>query len=142
MPDACFTYGSLMYPDIMARVCGHALTGVPARVVGYRRAPLRGEDYPGMVEDPRATVEGVLYAGLDAEAWARLDAFEGEMYRRAPLRVELVGGTQAQAWVYLFKDDYAHLLLPGAWDPAEFLARGKARFEARYMGFAAIDPAA
>jgi gamma-glutamylcyclotransferase (GGCT)/AIG2-like uncharacterized protein YtfP len=138
MSDACFAYGSLMYADIMARVCGRTLAGVPASLAGYRRAPVRDEDYPGLVAAPGGRVTGVLYRGLPAEAWTRLDAFEGEMYRRARVRVECADGG-AEAWAYLVRDEYAGALLAGDWDAAAFQARGKARFEARYMGFAAIE---
>ncbi len=50
MTDHCFTYGSLMCEDIMGAVCATApLTPVPARLEGFRRAPVLGAEYPGMV---------------------------------------------------------------------------------------------
>ena len=53
MPPAtthCFTYGSLMCEDIMGAVCAAApLTPLPARLAGYRRTPVLGAEYPGMV---------------------------------------------------------------------------------------------
>ena len=50
MPDHCFTYGSLMCDDIMGAVCAAApLSPLPARLAGFRRAPVIGVEYPGMV---------------------------------------------------------------------------------------------
>ncbi|NTV96056.1 MAG: hypothetical protein HGA75_11685 [Thiobacillus sp.] len=45
------------------------------------------------------------------------------------------------AWCYIFRVPYRHLLLPGDWSFEAFLADGKVRFQARYMGFAALPPA-
>jgi gamma-glutamylcyclotransferase (GGCT)/AIG2-like uncharacterized protein YtfP len=139
MTEHCFTYGSLMCADIMADVTGQAVAGQPARLAGYVRHPVADEDYPGLVPDPSGMVDGILYPGLSAAALARLDAFEGEMYERRRLRVNPVGGGEAEAWCYIFRDQYRGRLLDGDWDFAAFLGGGKARFLARYMGFAALE---
>ena len=139
MPDHCFTYGSLMCEDIMGAVCGTApLTPVPARLAGFRRSPVLGADYPGMVPAAGSVVEGLLYLGLPASAWPRLDAFEGDEYRRSEVEVELPDGRRLKAWTYVFKPEYAARLGEGEWDFARFLETGKARFEAQYLGFEVI----
>lgn len=138
MNEYCFTYGSLMCDDIMAAVTGRSLPGEPARLHGHARHPVLGEDYPGVVAQPDGRVDGVLYRGVDPAALARLDAFEGEMYIRRRVRVNPVGGGEREAWCYIVAPACEHLLLPGDWDHAAFLAEGKARFLARYVGFAAI----
>lgn len=139
--DACFTYGSLMCADIMSHVAGQALAGEAASLPGHVRHPVTGEDYPGVVADPAGRVEGILYRGLGEAALARLDAFEGEMYERLAVAVNPVGGETVMAWCYIFRAPYRHLLLPGDWCFEAFLSVGKARFQARYMGFAALPPA-
>ena len=59
MPDHCFTYGSLMCDDIMGAVCAAApLSPLPARLAGFRRAPVIGVEYPGMVPAADGLVEG------------------------------------------------------------------------------------
>ena len=136
MTDHCFTYGSLMCEDIMGAVCATApLTPVPARLEGFRRAPVLGVEYPGMVPAAGQAVEGVVYLGLPASAWPRLDAFEGDEYQRSEVEVELADGRRLMAWAYVFKPEHAARLGEGDWDFARFLATGKARFEALYMGF-------
>lgn len=136
--DRCFAYGSLMCPDIMSRVSGLAVPGEPATLAGHARHPVAHEDYPGLVAAPCGRAEGVLYRGLDAAALARLDAFEGEMYERRALRVNLVGGEVVTAWCYVFRERYRDRLLPGDWRFDHFLAVGRARFLARYVGFNAL----
>ena len=42
-----------------------------------------------------------------------------------------------QAWVYRFRSEQAHRLLPGEWSFDSFLKEGKARFVARYSGLPA-----
>ena len=136
MSDHCFTYGSLMCDDIMGAVTAAApLTPVPARLAGYRRFPVIGADYPGMLPAADGLVEGVLYLNLPASAWPRLDAFEGDEYLRSEVEVELADGRRLAAWTYVFKPEYAARLGEGEWDFARFLKTGKARFEALYMGF-------
>jgi len=139
MSQHCFTYGSLMCDDIMAAVAGLRAAAVPARLDGYRRSPVIGEHYPGMVPAAGDKVEGVLYLELPDTAWARLDAFEGDEYRREQVSVACADGRIETAWTYVFKPEYAARLAAGTWDFERFLETGKARFEARYLGFDSLD---
>ena len=135
-PDACFTYGSLMWADIMARVCGRVLASEPARLFGHSRHPVRGEDYPGLRPAAGGVIEGRLYRGIDESLWRRLDAFEGADYERVQVSVVLPDGRADAAWVYQFRaEPAAGLLLPGDWDPQAFEREGRARFMAQYIGF-------
>ncbi|MCY4745220.1 gamma-glutamylcyclotransferase [Pelomonas sp. UHG3] len=136
----CFTYGSLMWADIMARVCGREFASEPASLAGHSRHPVRGQDYPGLRLAPEGCVPGRLYRDVDAAAWARLDAFEGEEYERVEVPVALADGRSETAWVYRFRPAFAERLLPGAWDADAFEREGHARFTARYVGFELLTP--
>lgn len=140
MTAHCFTYGSLMWADIMARVCGRDFASEPASLADHARHPVRGQDYPGLRPAPGGVVPGRLYRDVDAAAWARLDAFEGEEYERADVLVALADGRTLPAQVYRFRGDFAGRLLPGAWDVAAFEREGRERFLARYVGFDVIAP--
>lgn len=140
MTAHCFTYGSLMWADIMARVCGREFASEPASLADHARHPVRGQDYPGLRPAPGGVVPGRLYRDVDAAAWARLDAFEGEEYERAEVLVALADGRTLPAQVYRFRGDFAGRLLPGAWDVAAFEREGRERFLARYVGFDVIAP--
>jgi len=134
----CFTYGSLMVPEIMAAVCGLKVQAVTAQLPGYSRHPVRGEEYPGMVPNANATVDGMLYLDLPPDALARLDTFEGEQYTRSTVIVLDARQRSIEADTYIFRPKYADLLLPGDWDYAAFLREGRQRFEQRYMGYQRI----
>lgn len=128
----CFTYGSLMTDRIMFGVCGTKPEAMPARLKGFSRHPVRGEDYPGIVPAGAAEVSGVLYLAVPPDALAKLDAFEGEQYLRCAVTVECGDGQQRPAEVYVFHPEHAHLLLPGDWDVAAFERDGRARFEQKF----------
>lgn len=136
----CFTYGSLMWADIMARVCGREFASEPASLAGHRRHPVRGQDYPGLRPAAGGLVPGRLYLDVTDEAWARLDAFEGEEYERADVSVALADGRSLPAQVYRFKAELADRLLPGDWDAEAFGREGRRRFIERYVGFDLISP--
>lgn len=140
MTAHCFTYGSLMWADIMARVCGREFASEPASLADHARHPVRGQDYPGLRPAPGGVVPGRLYRDVDAAAWARLDAFEGEEYERVDVLVALADGRTLPAQAYRFRGDLAGRLLPGAWDVAAFEHEGRERFLARYVGFDVIAP--
>ena len=140
MTRHCFTYGSLMWADIMARVCGREFASEPASLAAHARHPVRDQDYPGLQAAPGGLVPGRLYLDVDAVAWARLDAFEGVEYERVDVIVALGDGRTLPAQVYRFCAEFAGRLLPGDWDVEAFEREGRARFMARYVGFDLIAP--
>ena len=136
----CFTYGSLMWADIMARVCGREFASEPASLADHQRHPVRGQDYPGLRPAPGGLVAGRVYRDVDTAAWARLDAFEGVEYERTDVVVTLADGATLPAQAYRFRAEFANRLLAGDWDAAAFAREGRERFIARYVGFELITP--
>ena len=133
-----FAYGTLMCEEIMLAVSGRRLTGIHCLLRDYERATIQGEVYPGIVARPGKVVEGVLYSDVPEAAWERLDIFEGEMYQRSVIRVELEDGTLREAQAYVLKPEFEHRLSASPWSLEEFLRSGKERFEAQYLGFEAL----
>lgn len=132
-----FAYGTLMCREIFQQVTGLALTPVPARLTGYSRWAIQGEDYPAIIPDPVAQVEGVLYCQIPPSVWSLLDQFEGPGYRRESLKVELAEQI-LHAESYVLHPEWRHRLSWMGWDYEQFLRDGKARFEREYQGFAAL----
>ncbi|UXH78989.1 gamma-glutamylcyclotransferase family protein [Roseateles amylovorans] len=136
-----FTYGSLMWADIMARVCGAPSLAerapLPATLADHVRHPVLGQDYPGMVPADGHEVHGRLYLDLPDAAWPRLDAFEGQTYERREVLVTVPDGRWLRAWTYVYREAWRHQLGAGAWDEQRFEREGKARFIASYVGFGA-----
>jgi len=86
-----FVYGTLMCEDIMEDVAGCLPVRLPGRLSGYERRVVKGEQYPGLVPGAAGRVDGLVYRDVPGFAWARLDSFEGDMYQRKPVLVELTG---------------------------------------------------
>ncbi len=97
-----FLYGTLLDPAVLERMAGRrglARRLRPARLPGYRRVALRGAPYRTLVRDPRAATAGAVLR-LGPAAMARLDAYEGALYRLRPVRVLTGRGrASASAWV-------------------------------------------
>jgi gamma-glutamylcyclotransferase (GGCT)/AIG2-like uncharacterized protein YtfP len=132
-----FAYGTLMDPEILTAVTGHARRGCPARLAGYRRFLVRGTQYPAVVPAMGRRVSGILYRGVSRRDWSRLDRFEGGLYRRQLVRVQIEGGGWVSATVYVLRDEHRQLLSNRPWDFALFQREGKRQFAAEYEGFRA-----
>lgn len=128
--NSLFVYGSLMCADIMSRVCGWEGEGTAAVLQGYRRCRVKRANYPGILADPLARVEGVLYQDIPASAWARLDRFEGSLYRRQTITVSTRLDRNIAAQTYVISPDCIDQLEPDGWDFDEFLKNEKAAFMA------------
>ncbi len=130
-----FAYGTLMCEDIMEEVSGCRLSCVPGTVRGYSRRSVRGEHYPALVLDEEGRVEGVVYRNLPNSAWDCLDRFEGEMYVRQPVQIELNDGATLPATTYVVRPEFLHRLEESEWDFVDFLSNGKERFRRDYRGY-------
>jgi gamma-glutamylcyclotransferase (GGCT)/AIG2-like uncharacterized protein YtfP len=133
-----FAYGSLMCEDILGSVAGCAPAFEAAVLKDYRRLKVRGEHYPGLVRHPGGRVDGMLYHALQTPAWVRLDRFEGVMYERVAVSVNLADGTLVEADTYLIRPESEHRLEPVEWDFELFLAHGKEGFVRDYAGYEAV----
>lgn len=128
-----FTYGSLMFPEVWARVMRAGQASRRATITGYSRRRLPGEVHPALVPDASESVTGVLYSGLTQAELDRLDRFEGDDYPRIPVRALPETGAEVEAFVYV----YAHpeRVSPDPWDPDLFEREGLRRFLADYPGW-------
>jgi len=119
MTTHCFSYGSLMFTEVMSAVAAQqGLQAVPATLKGWQRFAIRDASYPAARPGTaQSSIRGVLWLDLAESAWKRLDEFEGHAYRRHVVEVGSELGKK-QAWVYEFLN--ADLLLPQDWDEATF----------------------
>lgn len=119
-----FFYGTLQFPAIFEAVTGRPLDGENAVLEGYARFRLRGEAFPGIVAAAGAHVPGVICRGIDAVSLARVDRFEGEIYRREPVEVRAgPDGRPVPAETYVVRPRWRGLLADAPWDPEEFARR-------------------
>lgn len=114
-----FVYGTLApgQPNahVLADVPG---TWEPASVTGTLLAQGWGAaiGYPGIVLDERGeTVHGQVFSSEAlADHWARLDAFEGDGYRRVPTTARLDDGRTVDAYVYSLSESVPPPMRRGA----------------------------
>ncbi|NBO11280.1 MAG: gamma-glutamylcyclotransferase [Betaproteobacteria bacterium] len=124
MSSHCFSYGSLMFPEVMQAVAAqHALQSLAARLSGWQRYAIRDASYPAARPGQAdSSIDGRLWLNLNAVAWQRLDAFEGEAYRRVLVEVRSLEDSgregRYEAWIYEFLNP--GLLLDRDWDPEHF----------------------
>ena len=121
-----FAYGTLMCDDIMREVSGCRLSQVPGTLKGFSRRSVKGEFYPALVPDEEGRVWGVVYRNVPNSAWDRLDRFEGEMYTRHLVQIELSNGRTLLATTYVAQPEFLDQLEQSDWDFADFLRNGKA----------------
>ena len=130
-----FAYGTLMHPAIIKAVTGNVYTGIKAKLPDYSRRALRNEVYPAIIAEPGANVEGVLYQNIQPEAWMRLDRFEGDMYDRKVVQVEIEGGPEVRCSTYVIKPQYMHVLDQVPWNYHAFLLHHQQQFSKDYFGW-------
>ncbi len=140
MPANVFAYGSLMFAPVWDRVVAGSYRSVPARARGYRRFAVLGESYPAVLPvagaDADAAVIGRVYFDVAEGDLARLDAFEGDEYRRDSVAIELLDSTfdpvATHAGLYVFLAQAR--VSPDSWDPQRFALEQIDRFIATYVG--------
>ena len=126
MNDYLFVYGSLLSVVDRAGLppaASHAALSAAASLV--ERATLAGRLhavswYPAFTPDVASQTMGEVWRLAAAESLlAKLDAYEGNEYRRERLEVRLATGSLMSAWVYVYdapindaplidSGDYAH----------------------------------
>ncbi len=115
-----FSYGTLQFPLLMARISGTRRTGRPATLDDYGCYTLIGTVYPGIRPEPGALTRGVVYEDIDATALARLDRFEGDEYQRQPVEVRLADAQTLEAWVYVIRPELHEAMSSTPWDRDRF----------------------
>jgi hypothetical protein len=123
-----FFYGTLMDADVRRLVLGRQAPEevAPAILRGWRRVPLAGVTYPGIVRDPQAAVDGVLARGVDHDARQCLERYEGVEYEL--IAVEIVSGAGRARNALTFVAGAALKPATGSWEFAVWQRRHKRRF--------------
>lgn len=134
-----FAYGSLMCDDIMLEVSGYNTSPVQGILKGYCRRTVNGEHYPAIVPDEKSSVPGVVYLNVPESAWERLDRFEGDMYARERVQIDVHQGETLYAATYVLKSKFKERLGQAPWSFEDFLRHGKAHFQRHYQGYHAIE---
>ncbi len=115
-----FTYGTLCVAEIMEKVTGGVFEAEDAVLPGYQSFLIKGHSYPGMIRTGRSLAQGKVYYHLTAASMARIDAFEGEYYRRENVRPRLDNGAEIDAVAYVLVASMHYLLSDKPWSEEDF----------------------
>jgi len=130
-----FTYGTLMIPEVMSAVTTRKFRFENAILRGYARFTVKGEFYPGIIPVTDAVTEGIVYFDVDKLLLERLDAFEGDLYQRKPVRVETKEREIRDAATYVIKPKFRNHLSSLEWNVMEFAQKHLEAFLEIYSGF-------
>jgi gamma-glutamylcyclotransferase (GGCT)/AIG2-like uncharacterized protein YtfP len=111
-----FTYGTLLFPEVLRALLGRVPQSQPASTAGWRVAALENRHYPGLVATPGEIAHGRLLVGLSGDEWRLLDNFEDRRYELR--RIALLDGQDSLTYVWL--DDAE--ACPNTWDAQSFTA--------------------
>lgn len=123
-----FTYGTLMDADIMASVCGHRGQTIAAHLKHYQCKQVKNEAYPAIIAKPMKKTKGLLYRNIPDIAITKLDAFEGDQYRREIVTVHLANGKRQPAYCYVWLNEYRALISTKDWSFDAFIKKDKQAF--------------
>jgi gamma-glutamylcyclotransferase (GGCT)/AIG2-like uncharacterized protein YtfP len=100
-PKALFVYGSLMEPQARARILGHEVEAISARIRGYER---RRSTYFYLAARPGFETSGLVLTGLMENDFHALDEYEEvpHLYTRERIQVLTTTADEPlECWVYL-----------------------------------------
>jgi gamma-glutamylcyclotransferase (GGCT)/AIG2-like uncharacterized protein YtfP len=130
-----FVYGTLMIPSVMHAVTARKFRFIEALLRGYARYTVKGEYYPGIIPETDAVTKGVLCFDVDELSLERLDAFEGDLYQRTPIRAETEREEIFSAETYAVKPEFRDCLSSKKWNVEEFSQNHLEAFLETYSGF-------
>jgi len=134
-----FTYGSLMFAPVWQTLVSGRYQSESCQLDGFARYAVRGEEYPVIKPgDKTGSVSGVVYLGVAGHDIARLDAFEGEYYRRTPIEVRGANRVIA-AQAYVLRPRFYSIASSQPWNEAQFAQTGIKRFLGQYKGFSGVS---
>jgi gamma-glutamylcyclotransferase (GGCT)/AIG2-like uncharacterized protein YtfP len=125
-----FAYGTLELAIVIEKVVGRRFEAREALLTGHARYLLARHPYPAVIEDLAGSVVGTVYFDVEAPAFARLDAYEGNLYERRELPVR-VGSAVMQAQCYVLRGEFHALLSSSPWDRQQFERQHLASYLAR-----------
>jgi gamma-glutamylcyclotransferase (GGCT)/AIG2-like uncharacterized protein YtfP len=115
-----FAYGTLRYPEVLQAITGCHLEGEKAVLEDYACYIVRGSVYPGIICEPHACTEGVIFTGIGDAHFRKLDDFEGDLYERIRVCVTDGEGNPMQAWTYAIRDAMRAQLTRMPWNREVF----------------------
>ena len=114
-----FTYGTLIFPEIMTAVTGRTFRSVESSIDDYKAYKVRGQVFPGAVSSAGDSLSGRVYFDLDPVSSQILDIFEGDLYDR--INIDLIQDTErVPVSIYRFRKQSSLELEDNDWSADYF----------------------
>ncbi|GIL67019.1 hypothetical protein Vafri_20410 [Volvox africanus] len=124
MPGNAFVYGTLMADEVVKVLIKRVPTSKPAALKGYTRYQVKGQVFPAIVPSTaESKVQGKVLMDLSDKELEVLDVYESEEYYRATVMPILEDGSEIQADVYVWKDQYSYALSIQPWSYEEWRSK-------------------
>ena len=121
-----FTYGVLMYKELITLLTGKEFTSMPAVLPNHQRLTLDKNGWPQIpvvVPKENSSVRGIVIKDIDEVSLRILDEFEDteiDLYKRSKSKVTLDSGAEIEVNFYIAgasAKDY----LSDEWQPKQFV---------------------
>ena len=102
-----FTYGVLMYDELLIQLTGKEFSSLPAILPNHQRLSLEKVGWPKIpvvIAEEKSTVNGLVIKNVDQSSLEILDAFEDteiDLYRRSKSVARLDSGKEIVVEVYI-----------------------------------------
>jgi gamma-glutamylcyclotransferase (GGCT)/AIG2-like uncharacterized protein YtfP len=134
MSHNIFAYGTLMLPQVLEALTGNLFIPKAATLNGYSRYVFKGKCYPGIIEDKKGIVEGVLYSDIDDRTLSIMDWFEKVLYDRHLLTVH-VENESILAYTYVVPDNHQKKLDHLSWSLEKFIEEYSETYIKKCFGY-------
>lgn len=122
--QSLFVYGTLMAEEVISTLLGRVPDHQPASLAGYRRHPVRGHVFPGMIPGQATDrTDGLLIDGLSEVEMESLDWFEDKEYTRRVLEVQIACGQRVPTQTYVWTNPVGELETDRPWSFQEFYSQ-------------------
>ena len=130
-----FTYGSLIFPEVLDALTERYFEHEDITVPGFERRTLIGKPYPGVIRNDGTSVEGRLWFDLDRDSVEILDRFEDTDYERRSIEIETRTRGRVNASMYIIPDSLKQTLSDEPWDKEHFMREHLAEYVSMCRAF-------
>lgn len=115
-----FTYGSLMFPEVMKALTGQEFSFEDVTIVNFERRGIIGKEYPGLCEKIGSSVNGRVWFSVDEMSIQILDSFEDSIYERRVVNIKSSNSGLVEANIYVVPLANEYMLTLEPWDEYYF----------------------
>ncbi|MCW3785458.1 gamma-glutamylcyclotransferase family protein [Plebeiibacterium sediminum] len=106
-----FTYGTLMFTELVFALTGNRFQSMDAFIDNYIRYKVTtensNEEYPAIIEKSGSNVKGKVLFDIDDDSLKIIDFYEGDEYKRIIKPISLSDKTQMEVFVYVWNHEYS-----------------------------------